>query len=348
MKKTIRLMVCALAVCLTAHAQLDTSGPRATEEEPEQELSEAEYLAMAKVYTDSVNATFSYKTGIIKLGSGAVLNVPKGFRYLDEKQSHRVLEDLWGNPKAATLGLLVPDSLGPMSPGCWVFDISFEEIGYVKDEDADKIDYNDLLKELKKETLEGNAEREKQGYDPIEFIGWASTPYYDKDKKTLHWARELKFGDNEDHTLNYNVRILGRKGVLFMNAIGNMENLEAIRQNIPAILAATTFEKGDAYADFDPGVDEVAAWTIGGLVAGKVLAKAGLFALVLKFGKFIVLGLIAGGAALWRWITGRRRKNELEDGWVMPAPKKEGPSEPETAALPEAGEDRKDGGSTSS
>lgn len=334
MKKTIRLIVCAMAMGLAAQAQLDTSGPRASEE-PEKELSDAEYLAMAQAYTDSVNATFTYKTGTVKLGSGAVLEVPKGFRYLDEAQSHRVLEELWGNPKAETLGLLVPDTLGPMSPGCWVFDISFEEIGYVKDEDADKIDYNDLLKELQQETREGNAERKKQGYEPIEFIGWAATPYYDKEKKTLHWARELKFGDDSDHTLNYNVRILGRKGVLFMNAIGQMDNLAAIEQNIPAILAATSFEKGEAYADFDPGVDDVAAWTIGGLVAGKVLAKAGLFAVLLKFGKFIVLGLLGGGAAIWRWITGRRRKEELESGWIMPEPKKE---EPVGA---EAGEERK-------
>jgi uncharacterized membrane-anchored protein len=323
MKKTIPLIVCAMAFVFAAHAQLDTtSGPMASEA-PEQELSDAEYLEMVKHFTDSVNATFTYKTGIIQLGNGAVLDVPKGFRYLDEAQSHRVLEDLWGNPEAATLGLLVPDSTAPMTPGCWVFDISFEQIGYVKDEDADKIDYDDLLKKMKEETVEGNAERKKQGYEPIEFIGWASTPYYDKEKKTLHWARELKFGDNEDHTLNYNVRILGRKGVLFMNAIGRMGDLGAIKQNIPAILAATNFEKGEAYADFDPDVDDVAAWTIGGLVAGKVLAKAGLLAVLAKFGKVIILGLFGAGAAFWRWLTGRRRKNELESGWVMPEPKKE-------------------------
>ncbi len=122
MKKKLPLIVCAMAFALAAHAQLDTSGPMASEA-PGQELSDAEYFEMVKHFTDSVNATFTYKTGIIKLGNGAVLDVPKGFRYLDEAQSHRVLEDLWGNPEAATLGLLVPDSTAPMTPGCWVFDI---------------------------------------------------------------------------------------------------------------------------------------------------------------------------------------------------------------------------------
>jgi uncharacterized membrane-anchored protein len=339
MKKTIRLIVCALALCLSAHAQkLDSSGPR-VDEAPEEELSEEEAEARFKVYADSVNATFTYQTGTIRLGNGAVLTVPKGFRFLDEKQSHRLLEDIWGNPEMHTLGSLVPDSLGPMDETCWIFNVWFDAIGYVKDEDADKIDYDDLLKEQQKDIREANPERIKNGYEPIEFIGWAAPPYYDKTKKTLHWAKELKFGEAEDHTLNYNVRILGRKGVLIMNAIGTMNDLPAIRQHIPAIIASATFEQGDSYADFDPDVDEVAAWSIGGLVAGKVLAKAGFFAVILKFGKFIVLGLIAAGAAVWRWITGRRRKDELEDGWIMPAPKTE-PEGPETAATAE--EERKD------
>ena len=42
-------------------------------------------------------------------------------------------------------------------------------------------------------------------------------------------------------------------------------------------------------ADFDSKIDNVAAWTIGGLVAGKVLAKAGFFAIILKFIKPLLL-----------------------------------------------------------
>ena len=38
-------------------------------------------------------------------------------------------------------------------------------------------------------------------------------------------------------------------------------------------------------------MDEVAAWTIGGLVAGKVLAKVGFLAIIAKFGKVIFLGI---------------------------------------------------------
>lgn len=311
--KSLTLMAFLAAVVFTAKAQkLDTSSLNSDHESEvaaEEEISTAEQ----KLISDSINASFTYKTGKIELGDGAVLNVPKGFRYLDPVQSHRLLEVVWGNPTGSeTLGMLLPENLGPADPTCYAFNIAFEKMGYVKDEDADKIDYDDLLKDLQKETRERNPDRVKEGYPAIELVGWAAKPYYDKANKTLHWARELEFDGSTEHTLNYNVRILGRKGVLSLNAIGDMSHLGVIKQNIPAILQSATFSEGHAYADFDSNADEIAAVTIGGLVAGKVLAKVGFFAVILKFGKVIIFGLIAAGGAIWKFVTGRRRRKEEE------------------------------------
>jgi uncharacterized membrane-anchored protein len=119
------------------------------------------------------------------------------------------------------------------------------------------------------------------------------------------------------NTLNYNVRILGRKGVLVVNAIASTPQLELIKGTIPAIMNHVKFDNGFQYADFDSNVDEVAAYTIGGLVAGKVLAKAGLFAVLAKFGKLIFIGIAAAGAGIWRWFRGRKKEKEivaLEEG----------------------------------
>jgi hypothetical protein len=42
------------------------------------------------------------------------------------------------------------------------------------------------------------------------------------------------FGSEGDHTLNYNIRILGRRGVLVLNAVSGMKQLDAIRaQTVP-------------------------------------------------------------------------------------------------------------------
>ena len=129
-------------------------------------------------------------------------------------------------------------------------------------------------------------------------------------KNQKHWAKEIKFGNAEVNTLNYNVRILGRKGVLVLNAVAAMTELGEVQKSIDPVLSSFAYADGSRYDDFDPKIDEVAAWTIGGLVAGKVLAKAGLFAFLLKYIKLIGLGVVALGGALWRWY---KRKTELPD-----------------------------------
>lgn len=261
---------------------------------------------------EQVEALLKYETGVIELEQGnATLNVPNGFGYLNPEQSLYVLTDLWGNPEDPTiLGMLVPNGMGVLGETSWAYVIQYDDMGYVKDDDADDIDYDDLLKDLQKETDEYNAQRTGMGYEAIHLIGWASTPYYDKDKKVLHWAKELKFGEQEINTLNYNLRVLGRKGVFVLNAVASMNELNQVKATTDAVLASVTFKEGNRYSDFNPDVDEVAAWTIGGLVAGKILAKVGFFAVILKFWKLIAIGVIAAGGAIWRFVTGRKKKEE--------------------------------------
>jgi len=263
----------------------------------------------AQMLTDSLEASLQYAHGEIKFQNGiGTLSVPAGFRYLDAKQSQFVLEDLWGNPQDSTvMGMIVPENRGMLADNSWAFIITYEEMGYVKDDDADEIDYDELLEEMQTESKAENELREQAGFEPIEVVGWASKPFYDKEKKVLHWAKELKFGTNEFHTLNYNVRILGRKGVLVLNAVSSMSELEEVQQNIAPVLSAFAYADGSSYNDFDPELDEVAAWTIGGLVAGKVLAKVGFFAILLKYLKFILIGVGAAATAAWKWY---KRKTE--------------------------------------
>ncbi len=130
--------------------------------------------------------------------------------------------------------MLFPENLGPLDSASIAFNITWEEMGYVKDDDADDINYDDLLKETQKGSVEENKERVAAGYPPVTIVGWASQPYYDKDKKVLHWAKEIQFGDVQEHTLNYDVRVLGRKGVLSMNAIGTIDATAKGKRDIPA------------------------------------------------------------------------------------------------------------------
>jgi uncharacterized membrane-anchored protein len=111
--------------------------------------------------------------------------------------------------------------------------------------------------------------------------------------------------------LNYNVRILGRKGVLVLNAVAAMADLPEVKKNIEPVLASFTYSDGNKYGDFNPEIDEVAAWTIGGLVAGKMMAKAGFFALVLKNLKLIFIALGGLAAAIWRWFKSKTEAPEV-------------------------------------
>jgi uncharacterized membrane-anchored protein len=270
-------------------------------------------------YIDSVNKAMRYETGQITLSDGiAELNVPQGFKFLNAEQSQFVLSELWGNPPdRGVLGMIFPEDGGPMADSSYAFVVTYDELGYVKDKEADEIDYDQMLKDIHKSEAEDNAERRKNGYGSIHMVGWASKPFYDKTNKVLHWAKELQFEGSDASTLNYDVRILGRKGVLSLNAVAGMSELPLVKQDIDKVLHIAKFTAGNTYADFDSNIDKVAAITIGTLVAGKVLAKAGFLAVIIKFGKFIIIGIAALGGAILKFF---KRKKSSELAYDTPQP----------------------------
>lgn len=248
-------------------------------------------------YQQNIWNSLAPKTGEIKLaGAVATLNVPDGFYYLNPVDADKILVDVWGNPpQANTLGMLFPANMTPFDTDSWAVTIEYEEEGYVSDKDANKIDYDDLLEQMQSDTEEASDQRISQGYDGIELIGWASPPFYNKKTHKLYWAKELKFADQETNTLNYNIRVLGRKGVLVLNFIARMDQKELVDSKLESVLAMTEFDQDAKYSDFNPDIDQAAAYGLGALVAGKVLAKTGLFAMGFvffkKFGIFLVVAL---------------------------------------------------------
>lgn len=272
-------------------------------------------IAAARAQRDTVLHGLRFQQGDIALGKDlAKLSVPAGFRFLGPDDAETVLVQLWGNPPSdeKTLGLIVPANGSLSDENSWAVVLTYDESGYVKDSDADKINYNDLLREMQKSACESNAERTKAGYPTIELVGWAAPPRYDKATNKLYWARDLKFGDSNEHTLNYNIRLLGRRGVLVLNAVAGLSQLKEIEAVAPLLLAMVDFKPGQRYADFDPKSDKVAAYGIAALIAGGIMAKAGLFKViwlgVLAFKKFIILGAVALFAFLKQIAFGKKRE----------------------------------------
>ncbi|WP_226648610.1 DUF2167 domain-containing protein [Microbulbifer variabilis] len=267
----------------------------------EKALSEEEYMTWAKSIWDSLDR----QTGVINLPEApASLKVSEEFYYLNPKDAEKVLVDVWGNPPGQkVLGMIFPADATPFDENSWAVTIEYEEDGYVSDEDAKDINYNDLLKQMQSDTAQASKDRVRNGYEPIALVGWAAQPYYDTDAHKLHWAKELKFGDMETNTLNYNIRVLGREGVLVLNYIANMDQKTVIQDNLSSVLALAEFDQGHTYGDFNPEIDKVAAYGIGALITGKVLAKTGLFAaaiiLLKKFWVFLAVGVVAMFKALF-------------------------------------------------
>jgi uncharacterized membrane-anchored protein len=265
---------------------------------------------------EEFTASLKFQKGKVDLPQGiATLNLPETFAYLNPEDTERVLVTAWGNPPGnQSLGMIFPADVSPASQEAWGVVITYDEDGHVNDGDADSINYDDLLKDMKEGMEQANVERKKQGYDSLSLIGWAEKPTYDKANHKLYWAKELSSERASEHTLNYNIRVLGRKGVLVLNAIATMSQLDKIKAEMPTVLAATDFTKGNTYADFDSSTDKTAEYGIAALVAGGVAAKLGLFgklfAVLLAFKKVLVLGVIALGVGLQKLFGMKKNKEQ--------------------------------------
>ena len=294
-----RLLCAASVVFVLAVGVVQAQGPSGPPSPPEE-----------------FEAKLGYQTGTVTVKNGmATIKLPASFRFLGPEGSRRLLTDGWGNPPEAAedvLGMLVPSAHSPLSPEGWGIVITYDEDGYVNDDDAASIDYNKMLKEMQQATEEANETRKEQGFETVRLVGWAEPPSYDRAAHKLYWAKDLVFGAGDDHTLNYSIRILGRRGVLVLNAVANIGQLAAIRSESKNILAAVEFNEGHRYADFLPGKDKAATYGLAGLIVGATAAKAGFFKMlwvgILAFKKVIVVGVIALGAALKRLLGGAKRE----------------------------------------
>jgi uncharacterized membrane-anchored protein len=266
-----------------------------------------------RVTAEEFEAKLGYQTGTITLANGlATLRLPESFRFIGPEGSRRLLTDAWGNPPDASegvLGMLIPAKVSPLTTEGWGIVITFDADGFVNDADAATIDYDKMLKEIQAGESAENEARKKAGFSAAHLVGWAEPPSYDPAAHKLVWAKELAFDGSEHHTLNYNIRILGRAGVLVLNAVSSMDQLAAIRGEAQGVLAAVEFNEGHRYTDYLPGKDKAATYGVAGLIAGVAAAKVGLFKMLwvglLAFKKVILVGLVAAGAYLKRLFTGR-------------------------------------------
>lgn len=235
----------------------------------------------------------------------AVLHLGRNYYFLSAEEAKLVLTDGWGNPPSAVsdvLGMIFPSGTRFVDD-TWGAVITYDPSGYVSDSDAKSADYSAIIKTSQDQEGEINEARIKEGFPAQHLVGWAQPPTYDPVSHAVIWAQNIQFGAEADHALNYDIRKLGRNGVLSVNIVSTMAKLPEIRSAAGELGKTSEFEKGSRYGDYIPDLDKKAEYGLAGLVAAGVgvaaAKKIGLLALFAVFAKkffVVLLALLAGGA----------------------------------------------------
>lgn len=263
-------------------------------------LSFEEQELLLQLQADSISG----QTGVVRLPfAHCALNVPDGFVFLDSQSTKHLLVDYWDNPQErldGVLGTMVKADAGIFYNVETAYVVSYDNCGYVSDEDAASIDYNALLKEMQDGVKEEN--KNNPSGQKWELLGWGWQPTYDNQKKVLAWSKHYRI-DGENDVINYDVRVLGKAGFVVITAVASPEAKGQLMADNAAIINSIMYDSGYKYSDFNPDTDHVAEWTIGGLIAGKVLAKAGIWAVLAKFSKLIIIAIIGFFATIRKKIA---------------------------------------------
>jgi len=236
-----------------------------------------------------------------QLGDVAKVKIPEGYVFMDGDLVRAFME-LQGLPTTGNeLGMLAPTNAD------WSVSFDFDPVGYVKDEDKDKLNADKLLDDYRKGTAEYNKYRKKAGEPPIHVVGWEQPPHYNEESHNLEWA--IKGECEGELILNYDTRLLGRKGVMQVKLIVAPDELAETLPTFNDLLAGYSFNAGETYAEYRKG-DKIAKYGLAALVtagAAAGAAKLGLFAWLAvffkKFAKLIVVAVVAVAAFFKKMIA---------------------------------------------
>ena len=291
--------------------------------------------AASKDKADASKAEEAKEQTVVLGDKLAVVKLPKEFRFVEPERAIAFLKEQ-GSSGEGVLGIIAPRK---DSPDMYFIVCRYEDCGYVTEDDADKINANDLLNTFKEANKEQNEERIAQKIQPYYVGGWAEKPRYDKASHQMIWAIEVKEVDSADapaDTINYNTRMLGRRGVLSMYLVVSPKELELGKQKVATLLQNVKFNKGQTYAEYVAGTDKAAGYGLAGLILGggamAAAAKFGVFGALWKWGlgillvlkKFIIIGIVGVVALVSKLFKGKGKGSEgsatASEGVSEPAP----------------------------
>ena len=145
----------------------------------------------------------------------------------------------------------------------------------------------------------------------LTLIGWEQEPHYNEATHNLEWA--LRLESEGQPIVNYNTRLLGRRGVMEVSLVVEPDALHATLPTYQGLLEGFHYKTGETYAEYRQG-DKLAQYGLAALVLGGAAAgaaKLGLFTWLIVFlkkgWKLVVAGIAAVGAGIKKMFSGRGR-----------------------------------------
>ncbi|HEX6043365.1 MAG TPA: DUF2167 domain-containing protein [Pyrinomonadaceae bacterium] len=228
------------------------------------------------------------------LGSKAQVQVPSGYVFAGADETRTIMQAVHNPTTGRELGFVAPGGEE------WFAVFEFDDVGYVKDDDKDSLDANALLESIKTGTAESNKERVRNGWTPLNVVGWEMPPRYNETTHNLEWA--IRAESNGQPVVNYNTRMLGRGGVMEVTLVTDPALLAETLPKFKTMLAGFDFNSGQRYSEFRPG-DKTAAYGLTGLIVGgttAALVKTGAFKWLWKL---IVAGVVGLGALFKKFFS---------------------------------------------
>jgi uncharacterized membrane-anchored protein len=227
------------------------------------------------------------------LGRIATIQIPAGYRFT-AADGAKEFTRLNGNPPTDSLVGVI----APIKGNDWCIEFDYEDTGYVKDDEKDKIDANAILQSFRSGNEEANRQRRQMGSSELRIIGWDQAPFYDPQTNRLTWA--IRCESDGEFVINYNSRLLGREGVMSANLIVAPEDLQAAKVKYTQLLGGFTYVPGKRYSEFRAG-DRVAEYGLAALILGGGTAIAAKSGILGKLIKPIVVGVFAIFAAIGKF-----------------------------------------------
>ena len=237
---------------------------------------------------------FDWQIGPTKLqvGTQGTLDLPAGYRALGPEHTRDFQRMMDNQTSLAEVLTIVPDDLA----GQWFLLFSWEDCGYVSDDDREGLDADDILKACQENQKQANESRKANGQAPMFVVDWVVKPHYSEQTNRLESALLLEDEEGANWT-NFKTELLGRYGKFQVTLVCDLNVLQSLRPTVRSLLNRFRFDSGSTYAEYQKG-DKIAQYTLAGLAGGgaaAVLAKTGILK---KFGK-IIFGVIAAvGAAI--------------------------------------------------